>query len=213
MKNSIVKKGEIFMLCKLSNVSKTIKNNQILNNITLEIQKNKIIGIVGHNGSGKTMLLRAICGLIVPDEGTIKYYEDIDFGIIIEEPGFMDEHSAYDNLKYLADINKKIGKDKIMEILSIVGLKGKESNKVKTFSLGMKKKLAIAQAIMENQNLLLLDEPFNALDEDSSLHIQNILKSYVNKDNAIVIVSHHSSEIENLCDEIYKMNNGELSKI
>ena len=201
------------MICNIANVSKKINDNKILDNINLTINEKDIIGIVGHNGSGKTMLLRAICGLILVDEGKIEYADNTSFGVIIEDPGFMNEYSAYENLEYLASINNKIDKKKIYDTLESVGLKGRENKKVKTFSLGMKKKLGIAQAIMENQNLLLLDEPLNALDDESSKDIQNLLKKYCDDNKAIVIVSHHFDEITNLCTKIYKMSDGKLKQI
>lgn len=201
------------MLCNIVNVSKKINDTTILDKVNLSINEKEIIGIIGHNGSGKTMLLRAICGLILVDEGQIEYADNISFGVIIEDPGFMNEYSAYENLDYLASINNKIDKKSIYDILELVGLKGKEDKKVKTFSLGMRKKLGIAQAIMENQNLLLLDEPLNALDDESSKDIQNLLKKYCGEDKAIVIVSHHFDEITNLCTKIYKMSEGKLQQI
>lgn len=201
------------MLCKIKNLSLSFKNNSILNNINLEINPGEIIGIIGENGCGKSMLLRTICGLVVPTRGIVKSSEDIDFGVIIEDPGFMNELSGYENLLYLASIKNKISKEQILDAIEKVGLLGFENKKVRTYSLGMKKKLGIAQAIMENQSILLLDEPFNALDDTSCENIENLLSNYIDDTHSIVLVSHRKQDIENLCTRVLKFKDGSLIQV
>lgn len=201
------------MKCELINYTKVIKGKVILNSINFKIESNKIYGIIGHNGSGKTMLLRAISNLIVQDNGERNVDDDIEFGVIIENPGFMNHLSAYENLAYLAKIRNRIGKNEILKSLDTVNLSKFVNNKVKTFSLGMIKKLGIAQAIMESPRILLLDEPFNALDDNSRDQIKRFLTEYRNYyKSSIVLVSHHKDDLEGLCDSIYKMEEGILSE-
>lgn len=200
-------------MVELINASKTIKGKPILNEINFKIEKGKMYGLEGHNGSGKTMLLRLCCDLIKPTSGTVRIDKGTTFGVIIENPGFLFNESAYSNLKYLADINKKIDKNEIINVIKQVGLEGSEKTKVKKFSLGMLQKLGIAQAIMETPDILLLDEPFNALDDKSIDNIKDILIKMRNNGTAIVIVSHTLDIIRNDCDELYNMTDGNLKQI
>lgn len=200
-------------MVELINASKTIKGKPILNEINFKIEKGKMYGLEGHNGSGKTMLLRLCCDLIKPTSGTVRIDKGTTFGVIIENPGFLFNESAYSNLKYLADINKKIDKNEIINVIKQVGLEGSEKTKVKKFSLGMLQKLGIAQAIMETPDILLLDEPFNALDDKSIDNIKDILIKMRNNGTAVVIVSHTLDIIRNDCDELYNMTDGNLKQI
>lgn len=199
-----------------------MSNTNVLDNINLKLQSGKIYGFVGKNGSGKTMLMRAICGLINPTSGEVVIDskvlgKDISFpdnvGILIENPGFIPSYSGFKNLKYLARIRNKISDEDIKSVISMVGLNPEDRKSYRKYSLGMKQKLGIACAIMENPNLLILDEPFNALDEETVDNIRNIIKSKKNKENIIILSCHDSEEIENLCDEIIEIKLGKITRI
>lgn len=204
----------------IENLSKTLKNNIILNNVNLTFESGHIYGLVGRNGSGKTMLLRAICGLIFPDEGRIlidgkQLHKDISFpescGVIIENTDLLPNFSAFDNLKILSKI-KNIANDNIIEYtINLVGLDPKSKRKVKSFSLGMKQRLSIAQALFENPKILLLDEPTNALDEDGVNDIRNILLREKEKNKLIIIASHNKEDISLLSDTIISVSDGKFS--
>lgn len=192
------------------NANKEIKGKQILCNINLELNEGDCIAVTGHNGCGKTMLLRLICGLIHPTSGEVKYDDDYTFGVIIENPSFFLHETALYNLKYLASINKIIDENTINKYLKIFNLYDVRNKKVSTFSLGMKQRLALCQAFMENPDVILLDEPFNALDEKNlKIACENICKQK-EKGKIIVIAAH--GEIPNECgiNKTIKMNNGEI---
>ncbi len=206
-------------MIEINGVSKKKQGKYILKNITVCFEKGKIHGIVGENGSGKTMLLRAICGLVRIDEGEIlvdgkKIGKEIDFpqdtGVIIENPGFISTLSGYRNLEYLASIRGKIGKVEIEETMKKMGLDPFDKKKVGKYSLGMKQRLGMAQAIMENPDLLLLDEPMNALDKKGAQEVRQILLELKEKGKTILMVSHNWEDMEVLCDDVYKMIDGKL---
>lgn len=199
------------MICDLDKVTKVLHRQKVLNEITVKFEYGKIYGIYGHNGSGKTMLLRTICGLMKPSSGRLYISEGVEFGVIIENPEFISNQSGLFNLKYLAGINRYIDESQIVDTLKLVGLESAMNVLVKRYSLGMKQKLAIAQAIMEKPDLLLLDEPFNALDETSVENIILILKEYIKDNKTIILVSHQKDILQELCDEMYVMNDGRLS--
>lgn len=208
------------VVIKLENINKSYKGIKVLNNINLEINSGKTIGIIGANGSGKSVLFKTICGFIAPDTGDVyirglKLGDKIDFpedvGIFINEPGYMSLFTGFMNLKFLADINKKIDINKIRSTMIKVGLDPDNDVKVKDYSLGMKQKLGIAQAIMEEQDILILDEPFNALDYKTYDDIKSIIKSLQDEGKTILLTSHNFNDIDQLCDDIYIINNGELS--
>lgn len=203
---------------EIKNVTKEINGNIILNNVNLTFDKGKVYGIKGKNGSGKTMLFRAICGFI-RTEGTITVngkfvgkdgsYPD-NVGVLLENPGFLPNYSGFKNLKYLAEINNKIGDEEIRSILKGVGLDPAEKKSFRKYSLGMKQKLGIAQAVMENQEVIILDEPTNALDEDSVKKINSMIKQLRNENKLILISNHNREELEAICDEIYTIENGKI---
>lgn len=204
---------------EIKNLNKTINEVQVLKNINLSLEKNKIYGFLGHNGSGKTMLFRAICGLIKGTSGTISVdnkilHKDISFpenlGVIIESPGFWEQYTGFENLKNLALIQNKITDNEIKESLIRVGLAPKDKRLYKKYSLGMKQKLAIAQAIMEKPKLLILDEPTNALDEESVENVRKILLEEKKRGATILIASHNKDDIEILSDFKFKISNGEI---
>jgi len=204
---------------KVENLSKEIKNARILNNINLNLNKGKIYGFRGKNGSGKTMLFRALCGLIKPTEGRVEIDgqvlgENISFhesvGVVIEYPGFLPNLSGYENLKLISEINNKVGAKEIKEIISAVGLDPEDKKKFKKYSLGMKQRLGIAQALMENPELIILDEPTNALDSDAVLLIKELLINMKNNNKLILLASHDKEELEVLSDEIFYIENGSI---
>ncbi|WEG12850.1 ABC transporter ATP-binding protein [Pullulanibacillus sp. KACC 23026] len=207
---------------KLNSVSKKINGREILNNVTLDIEKGTIVGFVGHNGSGKSMLFRVISGLVKPSSGEVQIegetlHQTISFPknarIILEKPGFLESYSGFDNLKFLADIQQKISSEKIELAMQQVGLDPKDKRKVRAYSLGMKQKLAIAQAIMEEPDLILLDEPMNGLDEESVENVYELIKAENARGATILLTSHHKADIETLCQKVYKLNSGNVSEI
>lgn len=203
----------------IKNLSKTINKNIILNNINIELHGGKIYGLSGQNGSGKTMLIRTIAGLMKPTSGTIKYngkliYKEMDFipelGMIIENIEMYPEFTGYKNLELLAKIRGKCNKTNIENMMNIMGLSADDKRKVKKYSLGMKQKLAIIQAFMENPNVILLDEPTNALDELSIKKFQKMCLDFAKQNAIIVIASHDKELISELCDITFKIRNGEI---
>lgn len=207
---------------ELKNVSKTIKGKEILKDVSISLEKGKVYGFVGANGSGKSMLFRAIAGLIKPSTGEVNVFgkvlhQDVSFpesiSLILEKPGFLEQYSGFDNLKFLADIQRKISSEQIKAAISRVGLDPEDKRGVKAYSLGMKQKLAIAQAIMEEPDLLLLDEPMNGLDEDSVPKVYEIIREENKRGATVLLTSHHRIDIETLCDEVYQVNEGALKKI
>ena len=203
------------------NVSLTIGKTQILKDINVELDEGKIHGLIGRNGSGKTMLMKCICGFIKPTNGEIivdgKHVgKDVDFpkdmGIIIETPGFIPYYSGYKNLKLLAGLNNKIGKDEIRDSMKKVGLDPDLKRHVKKYSLGMRQRLGLAQAIMENPKILVLDEPFNGLDKDGVKEMREYLLSYKDQGKTILICSHSAEDISVLCDTVHEMDKGELKQ-
>lgn len=207
------------MEIEVRNLTKIISGNLILDNINIKMTRGKIYGLKGKNGSWKTMLMRAICGLILPTEGEViidgqVLGKDISFpnslGALIESPGFISNYSGFKNLKILSEIQGKIDDNKINEVLTMVGLDPKEKKKFKKYSLGMKQKLGIAAAIMEEPEIIILDEPTNALDESSVISLRKTLQKYRDAGALIIISCHDSEELEFLSDEIFFMENGRL---
>lgn len=205
------------MYIKVENLSKTIKNSTVLKDINYEFSSGKIYGIVGKNGSGKTMFLRALAGLIQPTEGMVyvdgkALHKDLSFppemGIIIEKPELLEHLSGLENLKLLADIKNLISEEQIIEFMKLFALDPQSKKPLKKYSLGMKQKIGIIQAIMENQKLLILDEPFNALDESTVSMLHDLFIKYKKEDKLLIITSHHMDDINILCDEIIHLHEG-----
>lgn len=208
------------MIC-VNNGTKSFKNQEVLSNINIVFESGKIYGIVGYNGSGKSVLLKCICGFLTLDSGEIeingkKLKKDIDMiqdaGVIIEEPAFLKEYSGKRNLEFLYSIRNKLNPEVISKAMRLVGLDENSKKKVKNYSLGMKQRLAIAQAIMENPKILLLDEPMNGLDKNGVQEIRELLLDLKKQDKTIVLVSHNQEDIRVLCDELYEIENGMLVK-
>lgn len=200
----------------------TIKKTTILQNINVTFEKGKIHGLIGRNGSGKTMLMKCICGFVRPTSGTVtiagkQIGKDCDFpasvGIIIETPGFIPYYTGYQNLKLLADLNKKIGKEEIRSTMKKVGLDPDMKRHVRKYSLGMRQRLGLAQAIMENPDLLILDEPMNGLDKDGVADMRKYLLDLRKQGKTILIASHSADDIEVLCDTVCEMDKGILNKV
>lgn len=208
-------------IIEINNLNKTIDENVIFDNINLSILEGNIYGIVGINGSGKSMLLKAISGLVLGSSGTIKVFDDTisngkfpkSFGVLLDSPGLLPQYSAFENLKILASINNVITDENIKETLSLVGLNPDDKRPTKKYSLGMKQKVGIAQALMENPRLLLLDEPMNALDEKSVSNIRDIILNLKKQNVTIILTSHNKDDIELLCDKVYKIESGKLTLI
>lgn len=198
----------------VEHVSKAFGKEQVLKDVNLTIPPGQICGIVGNNGSGKTVLMKCICGFLHPDSGRIFVNEkqvgwDCDFpdslGVIIETPGFIPNLSGYQNLKILAALKAKIGKNEITETLKRVGLSPAMKKPVAKYSLGMRQRLGIAQAIMENPDVLILDEPFNGLDKAGAAQMRELLKELKMQGKAVLLASHNAQDIEELCDAVHEM--------
>lgn len=206
----------------VKNVTKQYGVNKVLNNVSLKCEAGKIYGLIGRNGSGKTVLLKCVCGLIIPTNGEVCVWgqsigKNVDFpqdlGFIIESPGFLLQESGLNNLKHLASMKGIIGIDEIRECMNCVGLDPNLKKPVGKYSMGMRQRLGIAQAIMEKPNLLILDEPMNGLDNQGVEHIRSLLKTMKNKGVTILLASHFKEDIDLLCDEVYKIDSGILTRI
>ncbi|MCR8872005.1 ATP-binding cassette domain-containing protein [Peribacillus frigoritolerans] len=206
-------------MLNISNVSKKIKDTYVLNKISYKFEEGNIYGLFGRNGSGKTMLLRALSGLIIPTEGEItidnqQLHKDISFlpsvGIIIENMQLLPQYDGVTNLKILSKIKKKATENDIFEAIERVGLDHASKLKVKKYSLGMKQRLNIAQAIFEKPDILLLDEPTNAIDEKGIDFVHKILIEEKKRGAIIIIASHHKEDISSLCDYTIKMSEGRI---
>lgn len=206
----------------IENVNLSIGKAQILKDISMEMEKGLIYGLVGRNGSGKTMLMKCICGFIKPTSGKIAVQgkqvgKEVDFprnmGIIIENPSFVPNYSGLKNLKMLAGLNRKIKESQIIETLEKVGLDPKLKLHVKKYSLGMRQRLGIAQAIMEDPDILILDEPMNGLDKDGVEDVRKLLLDLKEQGKTIVIASHNALDIEILCDYVWEMEKGIAKQI
>ncbi len=206
----------------VKDVSLKIKKDMILKDINAEFSDGKIHGIIGRNGSGKTMLMKCICGFIKPTEGEItvagkKIGIDCDFpesiGVIIETPEFIPYYSGFKNLKLLADIRHKITDDDIRRSMELVGLDPKLKKSVKKYSLGMRQRLGLAQAVMENPDLLILDEPMNGLDKDGVGDMRRYLLNLKEQGKTILIASHSAEDIDVLCDTVVEMDKGRMERV
>lgn len=205
----------------VQNLQLTIKKTEILKGISVNFEKGKIHGLIGRNGSGKTMLMKCICGFVRPTAGTVivagkRIGKDCDFpesvGIIIETPGFIPYYSGYRNLKLLADLNCKIGKEEIRAAMQKVGLDPDLKRHVRKYSLGMRQRLGLAQAIMENPDLLILDEPMNGLDKEGVADMRQYLLDLKAQGKTILIASHSAEDIAVLCDTVCEMDKGVLTR-
>ena len=204
------------MKIRLKSIGKKIKHNIILKDINMELESGHIYGFVGTNGSGKTMLMRILTGLIsftegefYVDERSVQFGNEIyyDMGVIIEKPEFFNELTGLENLEMLAKLKNIISREEMIDSLNKVGLDPYNPKKVKEYSLGMKQRLGIAQAIMENPDILILDEVTNGLDEEGIAMVYEILSQEKEKGKLIIISSHYKQDIESLCDRIFLIKN------
>lgn len=204
---------------KVEDVSVVFGEETVLRNVSYEFKEGLIYGIVGNNGSGKTVLMKCICGFLIPTSGKIfvnykQIGKDVDFpentGIIIETPGFLPNLSGQKNLEMLASLNKRIGKETIQDVIRKVGLDPNLRKPVSKYSLGMRQRLGIAQAIMEDPAILILDEPFNGLDKTGVKQMHELISDLHSKDKTIILSSHNQRDIDVLCDKVCEMDNGTM---
>lgn len=199
----------------VENVYKSFGKETVLEDVSLSIEPGEIVGVVGNNGSGKTVLMKCICGFLRPDKGSvtvnnIRVGKDRDFpdslGLIIETPGFIPNMSGYRNLKTLAALKGIIGRKEILAVLDRVGLSKSAHKAVSKYSLGMRQRLGIAQAVMEDPAVLILDEPFNGLDKATVEDMRGLLLGLRESGKAIMLASHNGQDIRELCDSVYEMD-------
>ena len=204
---------------EINNATKTFRGNKVLDNITLSCSQNQIVGFVGKNGSGKTMLFRAICGLMNLDSGVVmvngkQIGRDVaspeNLGVIIENAGLWTEYSGFENLKMLTKLGKKVSSRQIRDTIALVGLDPDDTRPIRKYSLGMKQRIVFAQAIMENPELLVLDEPTNALDDEGVALFRDIILNRKQQGATILISSHNREDIASLCDKVYCLHQGKL---
>ena len=209
-------------IVEIKELDLSIKKTEILKKVSVSFEQGKIHGLIGRNGSGKTMLMKCICGFIRPTSGTIcvngrEVGKDCDFpeniGIIIETPGFIPYYSGFKNLKLIADLNKKADTEQIKRAMSQVGLDPTLKRHVVKYSLGMRQRLGLAQAIMENPDILILDEPMNGLDKEGVEDMRKYLLDFKTLGKTILIASHSSEDIEVLCDTVHEMDKGVMTAI
>lgn len=209
-------------MIKLTDVTKSYGRERVLDNVCACFGAGKIHGIIGRNGSGKTVLLKCIAGLTTPDRGTIRIGRkmlgrDIEtpprLGAIIEVPGFLPNYSGFRNLKFLADIRGRIEEDEIFDAMELVGLDPDSPKHVSKYSLGMRQRLGIAQALMEHPRLLILDEPMNGLDNEGVEEMRQLFLSLRDQGVTMIIASHNPLDIQELCDHVYEMDAGKLVSI
>lgn len=210
------------IIVSFENVCKSFNKEQVLQNVSCTFESGKIHGFVGKNGSGKTVLMKMICGLVLPSSGTIhvrgqQVGKDIDvpsnIGALIDSPGFLSYHSGKKNLRYLANLNRKIGDSDIRAVMERVGLDYNSKKAVGKYSLGMRQRLGIAQAIMENPEILLLDEPMNGMDKHGSADIRRLILDLRTEGKTIFLASHIPQDIDIMCDTIFEVDAGTVTKI
>ena len=208
-------------MIEVNNVSLILNKYTILDDVSVKAGKGEAVGLIGGNGSGKTMLMKCICGFNTMFTGEItvkgkRIGKDVEFvpdtGFIIETPGFIPYMTGYENLKVLAGIKKIIGKKEIREYMKFVGLDPDNKKSVKKYSLGMRQRLGLAQALMENPDVLILDEPFNGLDKGMAERMRDVLVDEKRKGKTILLASHNEHDIDYICDRIYEIDGGRIIK-
>lgn len=195
----------------LNNVTKKIKNHTILQDVNLKLTEGNIYGFIGENGAGKSMLFRMIAGLVKPTSGEIQL-DDRSIGIVIEHASMYPSHTGLQNLMLLAKINNKVGIDQVREAIKAVGLDPDDKRKIGKYSLGMKQRINIAQAIMEKPNYILLDEPTNALDEEGVILVRNLIRQEAERGAVVLLASHNKEDIVQLCTKTYRISAGHVTE-
>ncbi|MDU3176534.1 ABC transporter ATP-binding protein [Anaerococcus sp.] len=207
---------------EIKNISKSFGAHIIFDDVSLSIDQGQCVGFIGENGVGKSVLFKMIAGLVEVDKGQIYVKDQLvgrnenfptNIGFFVNQPSFVDIFDGFENLKLLAEIKNSIDDKKIRDTMIAVGLDPDNKTKFKSYSTGMKQKLAIAQAIMEDQDLVLLDEPFNALDTKSNLEIINVINKLKEEDKTIFLTSHQEEYLRKLCNEIYLVNDNKIKRI
>ena len=209
------------IIVDVQKISKSFGSEQVLKDVSLQLEKGKIHGIIGRNGSGKTVLMKCICGFLRPTSGAVKVFGktigmDCDFapdtGMLIETPGFLSHETGMNNLKWLAKLGKGASKDRISDLIRMVGLDPAMKKKVGQYSLGMRQRLGIAQALLDDPALLILDEPMNGLDKTGVKDIRALLLSLKEQGKTILLASHFAQDIDELCDTVHEMDQGVINE-
>lgn len=207
------------MKIEIKNLTKVLGGNTVVDNVNITMESGTVYGLCGYNGCGKTMLMRLIAGLIIPTKGSVSYDgktlgKQLDFppsiGILIENPAFLDSRSGFDNLKLLASIKGKINNKTIADSIRKVGLDPDDKKKFRKYSLGMKQRLGIASAIMESPDLIILDEPTNALDSNGVELTQKLIRKECERGALVIMTCHDREILENVCDVIYTIEHGKI---
>lgn len=203
----------------IKNLTKKFKENTIIDNINISFESGKIYGLIGKNGSGKSLFLKLLCGFYFPTSGTISYNNIIldsrksyppSTRALIEHPDFIPDLTGFQNLKLLAEIENKIDDAKILNAMEIVNIKEEKDKKYAKYSLGMKQKLGLAQVIMEDPDVMIFDEPLNGIDDETAKKFRDFLRKEKQKEKLIIIASHIKEDINYLCDTVYKFENGKV---
>lgn len=203
----------------VKNITKVIKGTTVLDSVSMEMKSGEVVGLRGENGSGKTMLMRMIAGLIFPTQGSVQIDGRVlgkelafpeEMGILLENPTFLENYTGYQNLRMLASIQNRIGEEEIKKAIRRVGLEWDDRKKYRKYSLGMKQRLGIAAAVMEAPQLIILDEPSNALDDQGCEMLRQIIREEKARNALILVSSHDGSLLEEIADTIYIMKNGHL---
>ena len=206
----------------IQNMSKSFGREQVLKTVSLQLEKGKIQGIIGRNGSGKTVLMKCICGFLRPTTGAVKVFgkkigTDCDFardtGILIETPGFLNHETGLKNLLWLARLGKGATRERVESMIRLTGLDPALKKKVGQYSMGMRQRLGIAQALLEDPSLLILDEPMNGLDKAGVKDIRALLRELKGQGKTIILASHFAQDIDELCDTVYEMDQGIMSRV
>ncbi len=207
------------MKIEIKNLTKVLGGNTVVDNVNITMESGTVYGLCGYNGCGKTMLMRLIAGLIIPTKGTVSYDgkilgKQLDFppsiGILIENPAFLDSRSGFDNLKLLASIKGKVDNKVVADSIRKVGLDPDDKKKFRKYSLGMKQRLGIASAIMESPDLIILDEPTNALDSNGVELTQKLIRKECERGALVIMTCHDREILENVCDVIYTIEHGKI---
>ncbi len=208
-------------IIEIEHLNLTLSKQKILKDINIRLEPGKIYGVVGKNGSGKSMLFKCMCGFLRPQSGTIRINGKLigkerdfpqDTGILIEAPGFIPYYNGYKNLKLLADLRGKYGREQVENYMRFVGLDPAMKKSVKKYSLGMKQRLGIAQAVMEEPKLIIMDEPMNALDKEGIAEMREFFKKLRTQGRTILLTSHNFEDIQLLCDRVYEMEHGSIKE-